>query len=237
MRVFAVLAACAGLCFAQDLLPRSGSGWEGFKLNSSVKMKRTTTVEGRVPMITIFTTKLAKIETKTLTLETTAKNALGMEQTTKNVVPRTGEAGVGETQKVEKLPGETLRAAGKDFACTRRRITLTGKAGKRVITEWVASSPKVRVKRSEVDYDGRGKVTSTLIMLLSSLGEKRMVGRSKVACLTYKLLHKYGDREESGVAITSREVPGNTVRIDLEARSKGRLLFTARVEALGMQVR
>jgi len=146
MRVWALLflAAVAG---GEDLRPRAGSGWAGFRVGSWVRMKRTAILTGRIPMVTIWKQSLAKVGGKLITVETVSKNAFDMEQKQSQELPLTGEAGPGETQKVEKLKNELVVAAGRRLDCTRERVTVKGPQGKRVITLWTATEPQMSAKR------------------------------------------------------------------------------------------
>jgi hypothetical protein len=232
MRVWALLflAAVAG---AQDLRPREGSGWAGFKVGSWVRMKRTAIVTGGVPKVIIWKQNLTKVGAKLLTVETVSRNALGMERKDSQQLPRAGEAGPGETQKVEKLKNEVVVAVGKRLDCTRRRITVTGRRGKRVVTVWTATRPQISAKRSEVHYDAAGKVVYRVTRLLSSLNVSREVGSRKVRCVEYKtrLVHQNGD-VVTGVALTSRDVPGGLVWMEEETSRRSEKVLTMRVEML-----
>jgi hypothetical protein len=232
MRVWALLflAAVAG---AEDLRPRAGSGWAGFRAGSWVRMKLTTIQPGHVPRVIIWKQSLTEVGDKLLTLETVSRNALGMEQRSTQKLPRSGEAGPGEKQKVEKLKNEVVMAAGKRLDCTRRRITVTGPGGKRVVTVWTAAEPAVQAKRTEVVYDAKGKVAYRLTRLLSSLSEPGKIGTRTVRCVKYKLRRSYQDgRVVTGVALSSREVPGGLVRQEEETTRGTEKVLTTRVELL-----
>jgi len=237
MRVWALLflAAFAG---AEDLRPRPGSGWAGFRVGTWVRMKRTATLAGRVPKVTIWKQSLTKVDERLLTLETVSKNALGMEHKQSQQLPRTGEAGPGEKQKVEKLKNEGVVAAGKRLDCSRRRITVTGALGKRVITAWTATKPQVLAKRDVAHYDAAGKLVYRLTQILSSLSESRQVGSRTFRCVKYKmrLSHQNGD-VVTGVALTSREVPGGTVWMEEETLRGPERILTSRTELLALKTK
>lgn len=244
MRALVLLLLLAAPAAAEDLLPREGSGWAGFKPGTSVRIKRTVVREGRTPTVTISTTTLIEVGEKQLTLETVSRNPLGMEETTRSTVPRKGEAGPGETQETETLPEEAVSAAGRRFECTRVRTTVTGQEGRRVITDWIGGEPRMRIKRSVVSYDAQGGVVDTHVMLLAGPEEKREVDGHEVRCLRYRTLRTTGraaagpgTREESGEAWTSREVPFNIVRVDAEVRENGRKVLSYRIEAIGMEIK
>jgi hypothetical protein len=237
MRVWALLflAAFAG---AEDLRPRPGSGWAGFPAGTWVRIKRTATPAGRVPKVAIWTQSLTKVGKQSLTLETVSKNALGMERKQSQELPRTGEAGPGEKQKVEKLGDEVVVAGGKRLNCSRQRTTVTGPRGKRVITVWTATAPQVTAKRDEAHYDAAGKLVYRLTKLLSSLNESRQVGSRTIRCVKYKtrLLHQNGD-VVTGVALTSREVPGGLVWMEEETLRGTEKILTSRTELLALETK
>lgn len=237
MRVCALLflAALAG---AEDLRPRPGSGWAGFRAGTWVRIKRTATLKGRVPKVAIWTHNLRKVGERLLTLETVSKNALGMEQKQSQELPRAGEAGPGEKQKVEKLKNEAVVAAGKRLDCLRRRTTVTGPRGKRVITVWTASVPQVSAKRVEAHYDAAGKLVYRLTKLLSSLNEKRQVGSRTIRCVKYKLRISYQNGDvATGVALTSRAVPGGLVWMEEETLRGTEKVLTSRTELLALETK
>ena len=220
-----------------DWTPRAGSGWAGFAKGSFVKMKRSHLPEGRAPMVTVWTTTLSKAGKDSFTLETKAANAVGMEQTTTNVVPRSGEAGEGETQETEALENEAIGVLGREVDCKRERTTVTGPSGKRVITKWIAEDPKAWAKRTELWYDAKGEVTYRSTWLLKEVGDSRTVGTKRVACLRYIVLIKQGDAEHKGQIWTSRDVPGGIVRAEYEVVQGGRSVAQIVDEALDLDVK
>jgi hypothetical protein len=228
------IAATAG----ENLLPREGSGWEGFKVGSWVKMKRSFHRTGGVPSVALITMKLDKRTDTLLTVQTSTRNAVGMETKVTQPLPRRGEAGKGENAKAETLKDETVFACGKSRPCSRTRTTITGPEGKRVVTEWRAKEPLVRVKRTEATYDKDGKLLDRLSMVLTSLDSKQDVGKRRVRCLTYSTLRKRADgMEERGKAFVSRAVPGYTVRMDTDVVKGGQVILTARVHALDFEAK
>jgi hypothetical protein len=237
MRVWVLLflAAVAG---AEDLRPRAGSGWAGFRAGSWVRIKHTAIFPGRVPRVSIWKQSLTEVGKKLLTLETVTTNVVGVEKKQVQQVPRTGEAGPGEKQKVEKLKNEVVQAAGKRLDCTRQRTTVTGPGGKRVITVWTAAKPPVLAKRAEVYYDAKGKVLYRVTRLLSSLDESRRVGTRKVRCVKYKTRASYADgRVTVGTALTSRDVPGSLVLVEDEMTRGTERVMTSRVELLAFETK
>ncbi|MHC4491800.1 MAG: hypothetical protein ACYTDU_09275, partial [Planctomycetota bacterium] len=170
--------------------------------------------------------------------ETVSKNALDIEQKSSQQLPRAGEAGQAETQKVEKLKNEVVVAAGKRLDCTRERITVTGPQGKRVITVWTATEPQVSAKRAEAHYDAAGKLVYRVTRLLSSLGESRQVGSRTVRCIKYKTRLSYQNGSvATGVALTSREVPGGLVWMEEETKRGSGKILTSRVELLAFKTK
>jgi len=126
-RALAVLACLPALLLAADLTPRPASGWAGFEPGTWIRVKRTMLQEKRTPRVTIWTQRLEKVGKRMLTLETVAKNALGIEQTSKTTVPRKGEAGAGETEKVERLEAAQLRQGERKL----EQLTLAGQVGQK----------------------------------------------------------------------------------------------------------
>jgi len=232
----ALLLAVAPAAAAEDLLPREGSGWAGFKAGSWVRMKRSVLQPGRVISPTVTKIKLVKAGDKTLTLATEAENALGMANESTQVVPAKGDAGTEEKETVEELGNEVLLVAGKRLECARVRSTITGPAGQRIVTKWIAGEPKVWAKRTEVTLDAAGKEVSRATLLLSSLVEERTVGKRKVRCLKYATRRDEAGLEWTGEAYLSRDVPGGLVWTEEETRS-GKLVLTMRVEALEFETK
>jgi hypothetical protein len=232
MRVW-ILLFLAALAGAGDLRPRAGSGWAGFRPGTWVRIKRTTIMPGKVPKVIIWKQSLAKVGERTLTLETISKNVLGLGGKKTQELPRTGEAGPGEKQKVERLKNEVVVAAGKSLDCARRRTTVTGPGGKRVVTTWTATEPQVLAKRTAVHYDAGGKLVYTVTQLLASTSESREVGSRTVRCVKHKtrLSHQNGT-VTSGTALSSRDVPGGLVWVEEEMTKGAASIFTSRVELL-----
>lgn len=236
MRLLAILFLVAAPAAAEDLTPREGSGWAGFKPGSSVRMKRTVIQTGKMLTPTITTQTLAKADAKTLTLTVKSANALGVSTDDTQVLPAAGEAAPGETEKVEELGGEVVVAVGRSLECSRVRSTVTGPSGKRVITKWIAKEPRVWAKKTEVDYGPDGKEVAHSTMLLSSLAEERTVGTRKLKCLAYKTLWSSAGVDTTGVAYTSREIPGDLVWMETETR-QGEAAITMRVEVLEFETK
>jgi len=237
MRLLVALLLAVAPVAAEDLLPREGSGWAGFKAGSWVRMKRSVLQPGRVISPTVTKIKLVKADDKSLTLATEAENALGMANESKQVVPAKGDAGADEKETVEQLGNEVVLVAGKRLECARVRSTVTGPAGKRVITKWIASEPKVWAKRTETFFDADGKQVSRATLLLASLGEERTVGTRTIKCLKYKTLRSDAGMEWTGEAFLSREIPGGLVWTEEEARRAGTLVVTMRIEALEFEAK
>ncbi len=232
----ALLLLAVARAAPENLLPREGSGWEGFKAGSWAKIKTTFAPEGRVPSVTLTVDKLTKVGEKDLTLQSEVKEAVGLERTTERTVPRRGEAATTEkAEPVETLADEEVAAAGKSYACTCTRTTISGPDGKRVITEWRAREPLLRVKRLEKTFDKAGTATSTYTMLLTGTGERRMVGKREVACLRYRTLRRAGAQESEGEALVSSAVPGGTVSFDEKHSRDGKVLLQIRLECLDFE--
>jgi hypothetical protein len=234
MRVLPALLALLALSVSagETLLPREGSGWDGFGVGAWVRLKTTRIPKGRVPSVTITKMRLLKATDKTLTLESSSRNPIGMETKKELSLPRRGEAAAGEKAKTETLDSGRVFATGKSFLCTKTRTTITGPSGKRVVTEWRSTEPRVRVKRVEETYDAEGKLSERFSIVLTSLDVRRKIGKREVRCLAYSTLRKAEDLEQRGKALVSRDVPGDTVRMDTDILRKGLVIFTIRVEAL-----
>lgn len=223
---------------ADDLMPREGSGWEGFAIGTWVKTKQTYARKGSSPTITLTTMKLEKVTAKTLRLSHVTKTALGMDdQKGEQTVPRSGEAATDEKAAPGKEAKVSMEACKRKFDCVKRTVTVTGAAGKRVITNWESAEPRVRVKRTEVYYDKDGKVTEQFTMLLVALDEERWVGSTRVRCQKYKTVRSGGPIEQRGEAFVSRDVPGGTVSMDIELIQKGLKIATWRSETVELEVK
>lgn len=231
MRLLALLLLVAA---AEDLLPREGSGWAGFKAGSFVRIKNTRVQTGRMLAPTITKMTLAKADTTKLTLSIQAENALGVsDEAQQVVVSAAGEAGPGEKEKVEGSGEEEIAVAGKAVACDRVQVTVTGPAGRRVITKWIARDPIVIAKRVTVTYDLEGKETARETILLQSLvPEERAVGERKARCVKYATERKDSGYEFKGTAYLSRDVPGGLVWSEDEVMKDGAVLLTQRIEVL-----
>jgi len=234
MRAVAILLVLFGTAAAQEnLLPREGSGWLGFAVGSRVKTKQTFITARGSPSVTLTETTLVEATKTTITYSYETKTALGVDnQSERRVLPAHGEADTGE-KAVDGAPKKAeVQACGQTFPCTVRTTTITGPTGKRVVTNWEASDPKVRVKRTEVNYDKEGKQTQTFSMLLTSLDEKKKVSGKEIRCLKYRTLRIAGPIEQKGTALLSRDVPGGIVQWDLEFLQDGVKATTARIEVL-----
>lgn len=236
MRALILLMVLAPAAAAQDdLMPREGSGWSGFKPGTWVRLKHTYARKGGVPSVTLTRMELKSIDDGILTLATTSENALrvaGQKSVTK--LPLKGEAAQGEKAKVEKLGNEAVFACGKKFECEKRRTTVTSPAGRRVITEWISPKPRMRVKRTEEHYDAVGKKSTQVVLLLTELAKEREVGKGKVKvkCLTYSMMREEGPVRYRGTAVVSRDVPSYNVRMDTEVTQGGKLVWNVRIEVL-----
>jgi len=225
--LFAAVALAAG-----DHLPREGSGWTGFRAGTRVKTKVTYISRGNVPTVSISTKTLVKVDKDSLTHSIVTIDGLRNERKTKSVTPARGEAGVGEKAEAQKLADEPVFACGRKWDCTRKRTTVTGPHGKRVVTEWMAKEPRIRVKRTVEQFGPDGKVAERFSMVLKELEKRQWVGSQRVRALTYTTLRKREGSQERGVAILSRDVPGETLRLDAEVIKDGKVMLTIRVETL-----
>jgi hypothetical protein len=230
MRLLVLLLLAAG---PEDLTPREGSGWAGFAPGTWIRLKQTRLQPGRMLAPTITRITLTKADEKTLTLSIKAENALGVsDEVQKAVVPAKGDAGPGETEKAEGLGEEEVVVAGRPVLCDRVQSTVTGPAGKRVVTKWIAREPRVFAKRVTVTYGADGKEMSRETLLLAALEERRTVGGTKVRCVKYERQLTEADFEWKGIAYLSREMPGSLVWSEDEIRQKGTLVLTQRAEIL-----
>jgi hypothetical protein len=220
MRSALVLCLIAWAAGAEDLRQREAAGWEGFGEGSWVKLKTIVHTKGKVA-ISISTTHLKKIGTKTLELGTVVKNAFGEETPSSQKIPRKGEAGVDEKQIVEGLPKQKVTAVKRTFDCSVRRITVTGPHGKRVITIWEAAEPQVLVKRTIRSFDPKGKLFKDESWTLKSLKENFTVMRQAVPCVVYTTVAEIGGARYDGVLYLSRTIPGSTVRAELKSTREG----------------
>jgi hypothetical protein len=216
----------------QDLSPREGSGWEGFAPGTTLKTRTTFRRGEGVPVTEITVTTLVRIEADALVLSEVKDDGLREPQRAERRVPRKGEAAPGEKAAADKPDTERVTACGRAFDCARRRTTFTGGEVKRVVTEWVAADPKVRVKRLEKHFDAKDEVVLTDSHRLVALDARRAVGGVSVPCTQYEVLQRLGAQEREGTAWVSRDVPGGTVHWEMKATEGGKLLMTFRVEVL-----
>ncbi len=234
---FVCLFALLGSAEPKNLLPRAGSGWAGFKTGSSVKLKLVQIPKGQNARVTIWTTTLKEVGAKQLTLATVAENVLQMKSEQKTIVPREGEAQPGEKARTEIVGDEILLVGRKRLKCKQTRTKLRSATGRRVINDWIATDPRVRVKRVMQFYDKEGALTQSITMVLNSLNETRTVAAKQIPCLRYRFLMRQKvkgkpDIEEVGTVYTSRAIPGNDVYMDTKVRQGGVALMDKRLHAL-----
>ncbi len=203
-----------------------------------MRIKRTFLGAGRVPAVTITTVTLASVQKSVLTLAMVSQNPVGMEHKTTIVLPRSGEADTQEKATSKQLKNKVSFAAGKQFDCTRRQITVTSATGKRVITEWTSvGRPRMRVKRIMVTYDAAGKVTGRFSMVLAELPKEHRIGTRKVTGLVYTTVSKAGKTQTRSRAVVSRDVPGYEVHVDAKVTVNGKRVQTIRVEVLDFEIK
>ena len=240
MRRWILLLACSTLLAADggDLRPRYGDGFAGLGVGSFVRMKLTAVMPNRAPTVIITTSTLKKVEKDALTIERESRNPLTEPSTVTSKVPPSGNAGADEAEQVKKLDDETIEAAGKKWPCTKRVHTITRKDGsKRVITEWIAKKPLLRVKRMERRYGPDGKAASTSSMLLSKLPQEREVAGKKVTCIGYRTIEKAGETEQRMETWSSRGVPGDLAGGEFEVYMKGKKVRTLHLKVLAFEVK
>ncbi|MHC4450137.1 MAG: hypothetical protein ACYS0E_08365 [Planctomycetota bacterium] len=239
MRRLIVLLACTApvLAAPQDLRPRYGDGFAGFKVGSSVRMKLTRVVPNRTPIVTITTSTLKKVAKNALTIERVSQNPLTDPTKSSSTVPPAGNAAANEKEVVKKLSDETIEAAGKKWACTRTEHTVTGPAGKRVITEWIAKAPLMRIKRITKSYDMTGKAAGTASTLLSKAPAAREVGGKTVVCIGYRTIQKSGSLEQRMETWSSRQVPGDFAGGEVKFFLKGKLSQTLHLKVIRFEAK
>jgi len=240
MRRWILLLACSTLLAsdAKDLRPRYGDGFAGLGAGSYVRMKLTAVRPNRAPTVVITKSTLKKVGKDALTIERVSKNPLTEPTTDEIRVPPSGNAALGETETVKKLDDETVEAAGKKWECARRVHTVTSKDGsKRVITEWIAKKPLVRVKRIERKYGPDGKAAGTTSMMLRALPQDREVAGKTVTCVGYRTIEKAGDIEQRLDSWSSREVPGDLAGGEFELYVKGKKQRTLHLKVLEFEVK
>jgi len=232
-----LLLASLALAAPRDLRPRYGSGFAGFAKGTWVTMKITSVKPKRVPSVQTQTTRLIKADKTTLSLERVTKNPLTEDRTQAWTVPASGEAQAGEKAVVKNLPDEKVRAAGKQWDCTKRELTFTSKAGKRMVTEWVAKSPLLQIKRIERSFDAAGKQQSIRSVVLYKLPFRQRVSGRELECVTYRSLLKQGTIENREDSVQSRDIPGGFVSLDLKQYHGGKLAVTIEMKALRFGVK
>ena len=239
MRVAFWLLLCALAAKAQDLRPRGGAGWEGFKPGTSVRIKRTWLSAKKTPRVTISTWTLKEVGPKHLTLDIVTANAVGIEQRNSIKLPRSGEAGAGESARTQALANETIFVAGAKFDCQRTRTTVTGPQGKRIITEWTSTTaPRMRIKRTEEYLTATGRPAGRFSLVLTATDAVQVIGSAKLRCLKYSSRRDQGGYRMRGISHVSREIPGYEVMSDIEATDKeGVRVFSIRVQVLDFTVK
>jgi hypothetical protein len=125
-----------------------------------------------------------------------------------------------------------LKLVGKELPCDKVESSITGPAGRRVVTKWVARDPKVLAKRVTVTYGADGKEASRTTLVLQSLAEDREVGGRKIRCIKYERRITEPGYEWEGTAFLSREVPAGEVWSEDVARQQGEVILTRRVELI-----
>ncbi|MEM8885330.1 MAG: hypothetical protein AAGD14_14775 [Planctomycetota bacterium] len=238
VRLLAPLLLCSLVVAAPaDLRPRYGNGWTGFKPGSALRMKVTREAPMRVPFVQIEETLLKKVTKLQLRLERTTKNQLTDDKTVGWWVPLAGEAMDGEKESRKRMENEKIQAAGRTWDCSVQQITVTGKTGRRVITEWTARNPRLRIKRLEKWYGPDGKPTTSRSIMLSKPPQARTVGEKKVVCIGYRGLSKTGANEERSETWHSRQVPGDLAGGKIEFFVKGKSVTTLHFKVLKFETK
>ena len=239
MRALLSILLVALATHAEDLMPREGAGWAGFKVGTKIRMKRTMLVPKRVPSVTITTIELTESTADKLTLSMVAANAVGIEQKSTSTIPSRGEAAADEKAVTEQLKNTTVFTAGRKLECACVKTTIAGPRGKRVITEWTTlNAPRMRVKRTEENYDATGqKVVGRFSMVLLDTNASREVGNRKVACLKYSTVRTQGGYKMEGVSYVSRAVPGYEVWSDVKALKNDLVAFQVRMQVIEIRVK
>ncbi len=232
------LAAAALAAPPEDYTMREGSGWAGFGKGSWVKVKTSLWIAGRAPSVSVTTSRLIEVTADTLTIEMSSLEVLTVEEKSRLVLPARGEAGPGEKEdRRETLADEELFACGKSMPCSRSRVTVAGKEGKRVITLWTAREPRVVVKRVVETFDAKGASAGTESWLLTSLAETQTVEGRQFRCLAYATRSKDARGDGEGTALVSRNIPQQTVRFDLKMTREGVTTYTLAVQLLDFEAK
>ena len=116
-------------------------------------------------------------------------------------------------------------------------MTFTSKAGKRIVTEWVAKAPLMQIKRIERAFDAAGKQQSIRSVILHKLPSRLSVSGRELECVTYRSLLKAGTTENREDSVQSRDIPGGFVRLDLKQYRGGKLAVTIEMKALRFGVK
>jgi len=225
------------LAAPKDLRLRYGSGWAGFRKGSSVTMKVTSFLPNRMLPAEVQKTTLVKVGKDELELERVTKHQLTGEKKQPWTTPADGEAAAGEKETVEKNDDEKINVLNREWDCTKETITVTGKSGKRVITQWTAKNPLLRVKRLEKHYDEKGKLTRTRSMVLHKAPGLEKVDGKELLCVTYRSLVKAGKIEQRQDSVHSRQIPGDLVSLEMKQFNEGKLAFTLQMRALRFEVK
>jgi len=232
-----LLLSTTALAAPQDLRLRYGGGWTGFKKGSSVTMKVTSLMPNRMIPPEVHTTTLKAVGKTELSLERVTKNQLTGDKKQPWKTPAKGEAAAHEKEESKKLEDEKIRALKREWDCTKRQITLTSKTGKRVITQWTAKNPLLRVKRIERTYDASGNLLSTQSTVLHKSPAMQKVAGKALLCVTYRSLTKAGKIEKSQDTVYSRQMPGSLVSLEMKQFNAGKLVFTLHMRVLRFEVK
>jgi len=232
-----LLLSTSVLAAPKDLRLRYGSGWTGFKKGSSVTMKVTSIMPNRMLPAVVQVTKLVGVTKEELKLERVTKNQLTGDKKQPWSTPTIGEAASHEKEAIEKNDDEKVRVMNRDWDCTKKTITVTSKTGKRVITQWTAKNPLLRVKRIERHYDAKGKLFSTTSMMLNKSPSLQKIGGQELICISYRSLTKTGKVEQRQDSVYSRQIPGGLVSLEMKRFDGGKLAYTLQMRALRFEVK
>lgn len=222
----------------EDLSLREGSGWAGFKAGTSIKTRTSFVGADGKPSISVATQRLKSAAAGLLTIEQTTKNVLGEEETSSFTLPDKGEAGAGEKESApEALGEEKVEAAGASLVCEKRRVTVTGPAGRRVVTTWTSKEPKALVKRIVETQTDKGARVSTESWLLTGLSVPREVNGVKIRCLSYKTLTMDATGSNEGETLACRDIPSGTVRMARTFFRDGKKVGSVLVELLDFDLK
>jgi hypothetical protein len=234
MRLRLALASVALATLSSTALaapPAVKGMWDGYGVGSWVSMKSSSKMEAGGMAMPAQENESRQTLVKvtddewTVKMETKTGGALGNAMEMK--IPRkapTGTAGTTEAPKPEDLGTENVSVEGKDYACKKQRITISGTA----TTTWTNE------ENGLLRMDSEGG-TGTSSMVVTSLSKKAKAGDVEVTCRETKTTSKApGMGETVMTSLTSDDVPMRMVRTEMSTNNP-QMKMTSVTEVTGFE--